>query len=62
MNRCTPDAATTMTAADLLSISRYVMPTLPLHPAKLGFLFDWRLKTRLSFPTMARAFEGWCQV
>jgi uncharacterized SAM-binding protein YcdF (DUF218 family) len=31
-----------MTADDLLSISRYVMPTLPLHPAKLGFLFGTR--------------------
>jgi hypothetical protein len=31
-----------MTAADLLAISRYVMPTLPLHPAKLGFLFGTR--------------------
>ena len=31
-----------MTAADLLAISRYVMPALPLHPAKLGFLFGTR--------------------
>ena len=31
-----------MTPDDLLSISRYVMPTLPLHPAKLGFLFGTR--------------------
>lgn len=31
-----------MTDADLLSISRYVMPALPLHPAKLGFLFGTR--------------------
>ena len=31
-----------MTAADLLSISNYVMPTLPLHPATLGFLFGTR--------------------
>ena len=31
-----------ITADDLLSISRYVMPTLPLHPAKLGFLFGTR--------------------
>ncbi|MFC5480483.1 YdcF family protein [Massilia suwonensis] len=31
-----------MTADDLLSISRYVMPVLPLHPAKLGFLFGTR--------------------
>jgi uncharacterized SAM-binding protein YcdF (DUF218 family) len=32
----------TMTDDDLLSISRYVMPALPLHPAKLGFLFGTR--------------------
>jgi uncharacterized SAM-binding protein YcdF (DUF218 family) len=31
-----------MTADDLLSISNYVMPTLPLHPATLGFLFGTR--------------------
>ena len=31
-----------MTVDDLLSISNYVMPTLPLHPAKLGFLFGTR--------------------
>jgi uncharacterized SAM-binding protein YcdF (DUF218 family) len=31
-----------MTADDLLCISRYVMPALPLHPAKLGFLFGTR--------------------
>jgi uncharacterized SAM-binding protein YcdF (DUF218 family) len=31
-----------MTADDLLSISRYVMPTLPLQPARLGFLFGTR--------------------
>lgn len=31
-----------MTADDLLSISSYVMPALPLHPAKLGFLFGTR--------------------
>jgi uncharacterized SAM-binding protein YcdF (DUF218 family) len=31
-----------MTAGDLLSISNYVMPALPLHPAKLGFLFGTR--------------------
>lgn len=31
-----------MTADDLLSISNYVMPALPLHPAKLGFLFGTR--------------------
>ena len=31
-----------MTADDLLSISRYVMPALPLRPAKLGFLFGTR--------------------
>ena len=31
-----------MTADDLLSISRYVMPALPLHRAKLGFLFGTR--------------------
>jgi uncharacterized SAM-binding protein YcdF (DUF218 family) len=31
-----------MTADDLLSISRYVMPELPLRPAKLGFLFGTR--------------------
>jgi uncharacterized SAM-binding protein YcdF (DUF218 family) len=31
-----------MTADDLLSISRYVMPTLPLQPATLGFLFGTR--------------------
>jgi hypothetical protein len=31
-----------MTADDLLSISRYVMPPLPLQPAKLGFLFGTR--------------------
>jgi hypothetical protein len=31
-----------MTADDLLAISNYVMPTLPLHPAKLGFLFGTR--------------------
>lgn len=32
----------TMTADDLLSISRYVMPALPLEPAALGFLFGTR--------------------
>jgi uncharacterized SAM-binding protein YcdF (DUF218 family) len=31
-----------MTADDLRSISNYVMPDLPLHPAKLGFLFGTR--------------------
>jgi uncharacterized SAM-binding protein YcdF (DUF218 family) len=31
-----------MTADDLLSISNYVMPILPLRPAKLGFLFGTR--------------------
>ena len=31
-----------MTVDDLRAISRYVMPTLPLHPAKLGFLFGTR--------------------
>ena len=31
-----------MTADDLLSISNYVMPVLPLHPARLGFLFGTR--------------------
>ena len=31
-----------MTADDLLSISRYVMPALPLRPAQLGFLFGTR--------------------
>lgn len=31
-----------LTAADLQSISRYVMPILPLRPAKLGFLFGTR--------------------
>ena len=31
-----------MTDDDLLSISRYVMPALPLQPAKLGFLFGTR--------------------
>jgi len=31
-----------MTADDLLSISRYIMPTLPLRPARLGFLFGTR--------------------
>jgi uncharacterized SAM-binding protein YcdF (DUF218 family) len=31
-----------MTADDLLAISNYVMPTLPLQPAKLGFLFGTR--------------------
>lgn len=31
-----------MTADDLLAISRYVMPALPLRPAKLGFLFGTR--------------------
>jgi uncharacterized SAM-binding protein YcdF (DUF218 family) len=31
-----------VTADDLLSISRYVMPALPLRPAKLGFLFGTR--------------------
>ena len=31
-----------MTADDLLSISRYVMPALPLRPATLGFLFGTR--------------------
>ncbi|MDB5790778.1 MAG: hypothetical protein JWQ80_802 [Massilia sp.] len=31
-----------MTADDLLSISRYVMPVLPLRPASLGFLFGTR--------------------
>jgi uncharacterized SAM-binding protein YcdF (DUF218 family) len=31
-----------MTADDLLSISNYVMPALPLQPAKLGFLFGTR--------------------
>ena len=37
-----PDVVTTMTAGDLLSISRYVMPTVPLRPAQLGFLFGTR--------------------
>lgn len=31
-----------LTAADLLSIARYVMPPLPLRPAQLGFLFGTR--------------------
>jgi uncharacterized SAM-binding protein YcdF (DUF218 family) len=31
-----------MTGDDLLAISNYVMPVLPLHPAKLGFLFGTR--------------------
>jgi uncharacterized SAM-binding protein YcdF (DUF218 family) len=31
-----------LTAADLQSIARYVMPILPLRPAKLGFLFGTR--------------------
>lgn len=31
-----------MTAGDLLAISNYVMPLLPLQPAKLGFLFGTR--------------------
>ena len=31
-----------MTADDLLAISRYVMPALPLRPAALGFLFGTR--------------------
>jgi uncharacterized SAM-binding protein YcdF (DUF218 family) len=31
-----------MTADDLLSIADYVMPTLPLRPATLGFLFGTR--------------------
>ena len=31
-----------MTADDLLAISRYVMPALPLRPATLGFLFGTR--------------------
>lgn len=31
-----------LTAADLLSISRYVMPSVPLRPATLGFLFGTR--------------------
>jgi len=31
-----------MTADDLLAISNYVMPVLPLHAAKLGFLFGTR--------------------
>jgi len=31
-----------MTADDLLAISNYIMPALPLHPAKLGFLFGTR--------------------
>lgn len=31
-----------MTVDDLLSISNYVMPALPLRPAKLGFLFGTR--------------------
>ena len=31
-----------MTADDLLAISHYVMPVLPLQPAKLGFLFGTR--------------------
>ena len=31
-----------MTANDLLAISRYVMPDLPLRPATLGFLFGTR--------------------
>lgn len=31
-----------MTADDLLAISRYVMPALPLRPASLGFLFGTR--------------------
>jgi uncharacterized SAM-binding protein YcdF (DUF218 family) len=31
-----------LTAADLQSIARYVMPMLPLRPAKLGFLFGTR--------------------
>jgi uncharacterized SAM-binding protein YcdF (DUF218 family) len=31
-----------LTAADLQSISRYVMPDLPLRPAALGFLFGTR--------------------
>jgi len=31
-----------MTADDLLSVSNYVMPALPLHRAKLGFLFGTR--------------------
>lgn len=31
-----------MTSADLLSISSYIMPALPLRPAKLGFLFGTR--------------------
>ena len=31
-----------MTADDLLSISRYVMPALPLRPVKLGFVFGTR--------------------
>lgn len=31
-----------MSPDDLLSIARYVMPTLPLRPAKLGFLFGTR--------------------
>jgi uncharacterized SAM-binding protein YcdF (DUF218 family) len=31
-----------LSAADLLSISRYVMPELPLRPASLGFLFGTR--------------------
>ena len=31
-----------MTAGDLLAISNYVMPVLPLQPAKLGFLFGTR--------------------
>ena len=42
-----PDEMTTssdmaMTADDFLSISRYIMPTLPLRPAKLAFLFGTR--------------------
>jgi uncharacterized SAM-binding protein YcdF (DUF218 family) len=39
-NAMIPSSA--MTADDLLSISNYVMPTLPLQPAKLGFLFGTR--------------------
>jgi hypothetical protein len=30
-----PNVVTTMTNDDPLTISRYVMPTLPLHPAAL---------------------------
>ena len=41
-NEVTTASDMAMTVDDLLSIASYVMPTVPLRPAKLGFLFGTR--------------------